>query len=185
MKNKQDIPVFVPKRLRRSMSVTPGEAKPPGAGETRRAAPTCKVERLGVRKEGGGVSLPPVASLGVTNICPDGDKKNHYIVFISHDYIFLSEKFYFLKQENLRGILSAKKHVAGHRSSAPCAPSIIGYHLKKEPSIIQAEHHFKIMNLRYGTFYPPVFLIEREESFRLRENTPSKPSFERLTYALL
>ncbi|MDR1402711.1 MAG: hypothetical protein LBJ60_03280, partial [Tannerellaceae bacterium] len=66
----QDIPVFVPERLRRSMLVTPGKAKRPGACGTRRAAPTCKVELLGVRREGRGASvwLPPsrFASLGIT-----------------------------------------------------------------------------------------------------------------------
>jgi hypothetical protein len=58
MKNKQDITVFVPERLRRSMLVTPGEAKRPGACGTRRITPTCKVELLGVRREGGRLATP-------------------------------------------------------------------------------------------------------------------------------
>jgi hypothetical protein len=74
MKNKQDITVFVPERRRRSMLVTPGEAKRPGACGTRRAAPTCKVELLRSSERGGRrVATPPVAlHWGVLKFVPRG-----------------------------------------------------------------------------------------------------------------
>jgi hypothetical protein len=84
MKNKQDITVFVPERRRRSMLVTPGEAKRPGAWGTRHITPTCKVELLRSSERGGSISLPHsrFASLGVTKICPVWtDQPLHVIYF--------------------------------------------------------------------------------------------------------